>query len=118
MLPFDLAFLALPLVVAQLPPPESPMSVGWIVLALAAASMAYEKITGGILNTRKLKGSDPEHDARYVSREEFNALKERTISVEAKQEVSQTTMSNELSAIHRALGRIEGHLSALPAKVA
>jgi hypothetical protein len=114
MLPFDLVFLSLPLVVAQLPPPESPMSVGWVVLALAAAAVAYEKITGGIINTRKLKGADPEHDARYVARGEFEAVKEQTSRLEGQIASIQLTVNNDMRAVHRALGRIEGALGTSP----
>jgi len=115
MLPLDL-FTALASTASGMPEPDSPMGVGWIVLALAAAAMAYEKITGGILNTKRLKGSDPASDERYTTKPEHDALKDRVISVEAAQKAQQLTLSNELGNIQRALGRIEGHLSARDAK--
>lgn len=114
MLPFDLVFLALPFAVAQLPPPESPTSVGWLVLALAAAAVAYEKITGGIINTRKLKGADPEHDARYVTKPELDAVKEQISRIEGQTASIQLTVNNDMRAVHRALGRIEGALGTSP----
>lgn len=114
-MPLELLFTPLALI-ADLPAPDSPAGVGWLMLALAALAVAGEKITGGILNVRKLKGSDPAADDRYATKDEHNALKDRVTSQEAKQEALQITLSTELAAIHRALGRIEGHLSARDAK--
>lgn len=115
-----------------LPAPDSPYAIGWLLAALAALSVAVNQVTGGIVNVRKLKGLDPAADDRYATKDEHQstkdriaaaeaemaskaehqATKDRLTAVEAKQEALQITLSNELSAIHRALGRIEGHLSA------
>lgn len=115
-----------------LPDPESYQSIGWLLASLAALAVAANQAAGVIVNVRKLKGIDPAGDDRYVSKSEHQstkdriataeaemasksehqATKDRLTAVEAKQEALQITLSNELSAIHRALGRIEGHLSA------
>jgi hypothetical protein len=115
-----------------LPAPDSPAAIGWLLAGLAALSVAMNQVTSGIVNIRKLKGIDPGSDDRYATKDEHQstkdriaaaetemaskaehqATKDRLTTVEAKQEALQLTLSNELSAIHRALGRIEGHLSA------
>ncbi|MBB5351075.1 hypothetical protein HNR46_001309 [Haloferula luteola] len=93
-----------------LPDPESPQTVGWLLLSLAAVVATGDRIMSGMLNWRKLKGADAAEHSQYVTKPEHHALKEDVSNLDGRVTSIERTLTSEMQAIHRALGRIEGKL--------
>jgi hypothetical protein len=87
---------------------------------LCAVAVIANQIMSAMINVRKLRGVDPDsdarHEARYASKTVVDELAKDVASVRTEVAVVSNTLSNELRAIHRSLGRIEGRLGTDPGK--
>lgn len=98
----------------EMPDPKSAGAVGWLLLTLAALAVAINQAQGVILNFRKIQGKAVEERADLVSQGEHRALKEEVDVLRGEVRGLATTLTNEMRAIHRSLGRIEGALNTSP----
>lgn len=97
-----------PSVFASLPPPDSAASAGWLLLAIGAVAVAVDRVLSIFTTVRKLKGVDPAADARYASKDDHDSLGARVSGLETEMRLLNTTVANELRAVNRSLGRLEG----------
>ncbi len=97
-----------------LPDPSSASALGWLVLTAAGAALAANQLLGAVITVRKLRGNDPETDARYATKHEITNIATDVAALEGRIDQVNKTLSTELRDIHRALGRIEGALGTEP----
>lgn len=106
--------LAILTIIAEtLPDPSSPNSVGWLFVAIGGLALTCNQILGAVLSVKKLKGQDPS-DGRYASRDDHAGLSHRVTGLEAQMATLNMTVANELRAMNRSLGRLEGAAGTRP----
>jgi len=86
----------------------------WFIGGLVAVCVMANQVMGAIVTFRKLKGADPTADHRYASKAALGEVKIDLEGLRGEVRGISTTLQNELRAIHRALGRIEGRLGTEP----
>ena len=98
----DLAQIAAPIqpYLAQLPDPESPEAIGFLVIGIAAL---VGLISSTIKNVLDIAHSMRAKPGEFATKEDVSRL-------EGRLDASESEWREELRAIHRALGRIEGAL--------
>lgn len=93
-----------------LPDKDQLGSAGIFILGLAACCVIGNQVMSAILNMRKLKGLDVSSDGRYAAKTDLADLAVDVAALRGEVVAVNNTLSNELRAIHRSLGRIEGRL--------
>jgi hypothetical protein len=107
----------LALFLAQTPPPLDAAAQGQAFIflgGLVAVAVMGNQVMGAIVTFRKLRGNDPQADGRYATKSELINVEKTVEGLRGEVRAQALTLSNELRAIHRALGRIEGRLGSGP----
>ena len=94
--------------------PEDQTQPLWVLGGLVGIAIMANQVMGAIITFRKLKGSDPTADIRYASKIEVDDVKKDVSVLRGEVKGISHTLQNELRAIHRALGRIEGAMGTDP----
>jgi hypothetical protein len=79
---------------------------------LCAVAVIANQIMSAMINVRKLRGVDPDSDARadarFASKAAVDLLAKEVAVVRTETTFLANTLAQELRAIHRSLGRLEG----------
>lgn len=82
---------------------------------LCAVAVIANQIMSAMINVRKLRGVDPDSDARadarFASKATVDLLAKEVAAVRTETSFLANTLAAELRAIHRSLGRLEGKKS-------